>query len=514
MHRDGRRIAYPVEEPGSETATCGLRESSSPQMRRLPAILAVTLTALLAAPAAQAATSLVLRGAGFGHGVGMSQYGTLGFSQHGWDYRRILGYYYQGTAIGKLGAAPPVRVLLRSGHSRYSVSGAAASGALRLDPSLTYDVTTADGHVVLRHGSDDVGQVDGTLRLSAPAGGAVTLAGGAVNGLRDGSYRGSIDITRSGSGLIAVNTVPLEQYVAGVISAEVSASWPAEALKVQAVAARSYALTTNAGGLGALFTQYADTRSQMYRGVSAEHPSTNAAAAATAGEVVTYAGEPVTTYFFSTSGGRTENVENSFVGSDPKPWLKSVPDPYDNVSPVHRWGPLTFTRADAARRLAGYVQGRFRKIRVTQRGVSPRIVRAEVVGTTGTSAITGPQLRRAFGLRDAWIVFRTFSTDVTKRRPVAPPATTPAAPDPGAKVGGPGPGSASTARVPRLLLHGRISPAQRGRWATVERRVGTTWIRAVDVLLADGGRYRTTLPGPGDYRVRFGDELGPVVTAR
>ena len=69
----------------------------------------------------------------------------------------------------------------------------------------------------------------------------------------------------------------LEQYVAGVISAEVSASWLPEALKVQAVAARSYAVTTNAGGLGALFTQYADTRSQMYRGVSAEYPSTNAA---------------------------------------------------------------------------------------------------------------------------------------------------------------------------------------------------------------------------------------------
>ena len=484
-------------------------------MRRLPAILVVTLAAGLAAPAAQGATSLVLRGAGYGHGVGMSQYGTLGFAQHGWDYRRILGYYYKGTAIGKLTTGPTVRVLLQSGHSRYSVSGAASAGTLKLDPAIAYTVVLAQGQVVLRRGTKDLGTVDGTLRLMAPAGAALTLAGPAANGLTGGAYRGAIDITRSGSGLIAVNTLPMESYVAGVISAEVSASWPAEALKTQAVAARSYAMTTNAGGLGDLFTQYADTRSQMYRGVHAETPATNAATKATAGEVVTYAGEPVVTYFFSTSGGTTENVENSFIGSDPKPWLKGVPDPYDGVSPSHRWGPLKFTLADATRRLSGYVQGRLKRIRVVQRGVSPRIVRAQIIGTRGTSAITGPQLRRAFGLRDSWIIFRTFSTDVTKKPAVKTPApVTPPTPAGGTKVGGPGPtGGASAARAPRLMIAGRISPARRGRWATVERRRGTTWTRAVDVLLSGGGRYRSTLPGPGVYRVRFGDMTGPQVTA-
>ena len=484
-------------------------------MRRLPAILAVTLAAGLGAPAAQGATSLVLRGAGYGHGVGMSQYGTLGFAQHGWDYRRILSYYYQGTTIGKLTTSPTVRVLLQSGHSRYVVSGAASAGTLTLDPKIAYTAVLSKGKVVLRKGSKDLGTVDGTLRLMAPAGGAVTLSGPASNGVSGGAYRGAIDVTRSGSGLIAVNTLPMEQYVAGVISAEVSASWPAEALKVQAVAARSYAMTTNAGGLGALFTQYADTRSQMYRGVRAETPATNAAAKATANEVVTYAGEPVVTYFFSTSGGHTENVENSFIGSDPKPWLKGVPDPYDGVSPSHRWGPLKFTLSDATRRLSGYVQGRLKRIRVVQRGVSPRIVRAQIVGTRGTSAITGPQLRRAFGLKDSWIIFRSFSTDVTKKPAVTTPAPKPTDPGSG-RIGGPGPGTggaASAARAPRLVVTGRISPARAGRWATVERLTGTRWTQAVDVLLGDGGRYRSTLPGPGTYRVRFGDMTGPEVTA-
>ena len=96
------------------------------------------------------------------------------------------------------------------------------------------------------------------------------------------------------------------------------------------------------------FDQYADTRSQVYRGYLGETPSTNAAVAATAGQVVTYDGEIATTFFFSTSGGHTENVENVFTGGSPKPWLKGVKDPYDDSSPYHRWGPYT-TRAPRSR---------------------------------------------------------------------------------------------------------------------------------------------------------------------
>src|SRR3954449_12137242 len=110
----------------------------------------------------------------------------------------------------------------------------------------------------------------------------------------------------SSRGLMAVNTVDLDGYVKGVVPGEVPASWPAEALKAQAVAARTYAMTTDAGGT--TFDQYADTRSQVYRGVAAETPSTDAAVAQTKGQVVTYGGQPVTTYFFSTSGGETEDV--------------------------------------------------------------------------------------------------------------------------------------------------------------------------------------------------------------
>ena len=124
----------------------------------------------------------------------------------------------------------------------------------------------------------------------------------------------------------------------GVVGDESPPSWPLEALKAQAVAARTYALTTMKPTAG--FDVYPDTRSQVYGGVAAEEASTDAAVAQTSGEVVTYNGQPVVTYFFSTSGGRTENVENTPLGNEPRPWLKSVDDPYDTMSPRHRWGPI------------------------------------------------------------------------------------------------------------------------------------------------------------------------------
>ena len=111
-----------------------------------------------------------------------------------------------------------------------------------------------------------------------------------------------------------VEKVPLERYVRGVVSAEMPSSWPLAALEAQAIASRTYALTADAGG--SRFDVYSDTRSQVYLGVAAETASTNAAVAATAGQIVTYAGQPAITYFFASSGGMTEDVQNSFLGSD------------------------------------------------------------------------------------------------------------------------------------------------------------------------------------------------------
>ncbi|HEY5144486.1 MAG TPA: SpoIID/LytB domain-containing protein [Solirubrobacteraceae bacterium] len=473
-------------------------------MRRTLATLTAAASLLAAAPAAHAASALVITGRGFGHGIGMSQYGTLGYAQHGWKAPAILAHYYTGTALGRLSTPTTVRVLLQAGHPSYTIRGAAAAGDKTLDPAKTYVVTAGGAGAIVRASGARAALTSAPpLRITAPSGGAITLAGPAANGVSDGSYRGALEFRPGIGGLMAINALDLESYVAGVISAEVPASWPDEALRTQAIAARTYAITTNAGGSQG-FTQYADTRSQMYRGVGAESPSTGAAVAATRGMVVTYQGRPVTTYFFSSSGGRTENVENSFVGASPEPWLKSVADPYDTVSPSHRWGPASISLAAATAKLGGLVKGSLKWITITRRGVSPRVVQARLTGTGGSTTVSGPQLRRAFGLRDAWMRFRSFSTDLTTARPVTPGK-------PLAQSGG---GAAAAAGVRRPVIQGSVHPSRPGTWASVQRLQSGTWTKVADVLLGADGAYRASLPGPGSYRVAYGDGAGPAVDVR
>src|SRR3954451_12185946 len=237
--------------------------------RTLKTLAAALIVGLAAAPAANAKpkSTFTITGAGFGHGVGMSQYGALGYAEHGWNATAILQHYYTGTTLGTTDPAQAVRVLLGA-PSRARISGARQAGTRRLDPALTYTVR--------RHGVSQVDLYTGAKRvatftapLQVAGGGGVTTLGGY------GSYRGVLEFTPGTfSGLTAVNSVGLDDYVQGVVPAESPASWPLEALKAQAIAARTYAITTTHGGT---FAQYADTRSQVYRGVAVETAASNQA---------------------------------------------------------------------------------------------------------------------------------------------------------------------------------------------------------------------------------------------
>ena len=263
----------------------------------------------------------------------------------------------------------------------------------------------------------------------------------------------------------------LEDYLRGVVPSESPAVWPAAALQAQAIAARTYAITTNVGGNG--FTQYPDTRSQMYRGVVAEKPTSDDAVKATKGQIVTYAGKPVVTYFFSTSGGQTENVENAFRGAKPQPWLKSVDDPFDDVSPKHRWGPIKLTMASVAKKLKGLVKGSFKGITVTKRGKSPRIVDAEVVGSDGRTAVTGSELRQRLGLFDTW----AFFTEISSGEEPAPLPPTPSGDSDTADPSG-GTRAPKASRTAALAsIGGAITPGRAGASLLVERREGGRWVR-------------------------------------
>lgn len=296
---------------------------------------ALVLLALCSGPAG--ASTLLVEGAGDGHGVGMSQEGAYGLARHGWTYQAVLAHYYSNTTLGLAPAKAVIRVLV--------------------------------GSKVLK--------------------------------------------------------LPIERYVRGVVSAEMPSSWPAAALEAQAIASRTYALTAHAGG--SRFDVYSDTRSQVYMGAAAETAATNAAVTGTAGQIVLYAKRPAATYFFASSGGMTENIENSFLGSSPEPWLVGVSDPYDHA-PTAAWK-LSFSFTSAAARLRGLVKGSFRGIEVLKRGVSPRIVAAEVLGSGGVVPISGPELAARLGFNSTWAYFSVRNGTIVRREPDHsgyPPATPPA----------------------------------------------------------------------------------------
>ena len=187
----------------------------------------------------------------------------------------------------------------------------------------------------------------------------------------------------------------------GVIANESPPSWPQAALRAQAVAARSFALSVNVGGNG--FDLYNDTRSQVYGGLDSETASTNAAADATRGQVVIYGGKIAETYFSACSGGHTESVQNVFFGPS-IPYLVGVPDPYDYYCPLHDWT-LRFSGPEISAKLGGYLDGALKKVVVTQRGVSPRIVWAKLYGTGGVTKVRGDQLEAALGTYSDWMSF-------------------------------------------------------------------------------------------------------------
>ncbi len=356
--------------------------------------------ALLIAGAQPATASWVIRGHGFGHGIGMSQYGAYGYAQHGWSYKRILRHYYRHTTIGKA-KDKRIRVLLTSGVGSVSFSGGKRACGRSVSKG-TYSFVASGSKVVLQNGSGK--------RLASCGGAGSTRGGRSVDIGGIGSYRGGLVAKLVGGSLYVINRVSLENYVQGVIPNEMPAAWAQQALRVQAVAARSYALSTTSGS--DVFDVYDDTRSQVYGGLGTEQRASNLATRKTAGQVVKYHGDVITAYFFSTSGGHTENIENSFVGASPVPYLKGVKDPYDGISPVHRWKVPPLSQATVASRLSGLYSGKLKQIHVISRGVSPRIVYARVVGSSGGTKVTGATLRDRLNLMDTWVSFGKHETGV------------------------------------------------------------------------------------------------------
>lgn len=217
-------------------------------------------------------------------------------------------------------------------------------------------------------------------------------------------YRGEAEVLAAGGGLTVVNVVGLEDYLRGVLPGEMPArSFPEEALKAQAVVARTYALRIREQGSFRAegFDLPADTSGQVYLGADAEQPATDAAVQATAGEVVLYGGELALTLYHASSGGHTEDNEVVFTGGQPVPYLRGVPDP-DQDSPYYRWE--TVMELDRLREaLRGKLPADVGEVVAIEpagrQGSGGRWSHWRVRGTRGEVRITGTELRNALGLR-------------------------------------------------------------------------------------------------------------------
>jgi len=356
---------------------------------------------LLCASSAQASVNWVVRGHGFGHGVGVSQYGAYGYALHDKDYRFILAHYYQGSSIGQIEGTRIVRVLLDISPGDIGFSAATSACGVALDPARTYDAHRDGTHVKLRSSAGKPLADCGTT-LRAAGRGKIAIAG-------VGTYRGVLEAvpTESNPGsLNVINALPVEQYVKGVVPNESPPSWPAAELQSQAIESRSFALTAGVGGNG--FDLYNDTRSQVYDGLSSETTTTNAATEATRGQVVTYGGKIVETYFSACSGGYTESIQNVF-GGPAIPYLQGVPDPYDSYCPLHDWT-LKFSGPEISAKLGGYLDGKLKQVVITKRGVSPRIIAAKLIGTGGVTTVSGEQLEVALGGYSTWMSFQKVAS--------------------------------------------------------------------------------------------------------
>jgi SpoIID/LytB domain protein len=347
--------------------------------------------------------TFTVTGHGWGHGVGMSQYGALGFALRGTPYRRILAHYYRGTALGTAGLRR-VRVLLADGRKQLTIASAAPftvrDGAGKSHAVAAGRVTFGPGLSIKVDIAEQPRPLTGPLLFSA---GAAPLQLGRP-------YRGQLQVSVVEGKLRAVNSVGLEQYLYGVVPSEVPYSWPAEALKAQAVAARSYALSHLQTGSFDLFD---DVRSQVYLGIEHEQAATNAAVDATARQVLLYEGKVASTFFFSTSGGRTMSAADAW--GDPVPYLVSVPDPYDTLSPYHDWGPFAFPASRLTKTFR--VQGDLVDVRTT-RNKSGRADLVTAAGTEGEVTLSAPDVRRELGLRSTWFEFGILA--LARRTSTAP----------------------------------------------------------------------------------------------
>jgi stage II sporulation protein D len=379
--------------------------------------LAAALVTVVAPPA-QAVDSwdvprqaeITIKGHGYGHGRGMSQYGAEGAAREGLGYRRIAEFYYPGTTWGQ--ARGRITVLLTAdttddlvvrarGGLTIHDGGSGETLALPDNGAKRWRVIRVDGNdrvSYLRERWRRWRVLDGVGSFAA-GGEPVTL----VTPTGAHAYRGRLTAVQppGSPGLVTVNRLPVEAYLRGVVPLEIPALWSAAAVRAQSVAARTYAAYERNHPRSSAY-DICDTWScQVYGGADAEHPAADEAIEATRRLVLRHDGEPAFTQFGSSSGGWT--VDGGM------PYLTAQPDPYDDWSgnPNHDW---TLTVTDGRFEQAFPSIGNLRRIAVLSRDGNGqwggRVVQLRLVGSNGRVTVSGDTMRSALGLKSTWVTFR------------------------------------------------------------------------------------------------------------
>lgn len=374
--------------------------------------------------------SVTFYGRGYGHGVGLSQYGARGRALAGQSAETILAHYYAGTTLGSVDPSTSVRVLVLSAfapsssgplvlHGRtgsWSVDGIA--GTWPADAKLTVAPTTVSGTATWRLTvSSVVGEQLATattccsIRLR-PQQSSTRLQVDSKPSLYD-TYRGVVRVYGSASKVNVVNEVGLDLYLRGVVPSEMPYTWPTQALRAQSIAARSYAVNHRHPTTGG-YDFRDDTSAQVYHGVKGERSATTAVVDGDPGRVLRYGTAVVNAMFHSAGGGATENNEDAFPSStgtlvsSPVPYLRGssdrMPDgtPYDAASPYASWHTATYTVAQLSSYLSKDARtnvGAVTRIDLSHRGVSGRLYRVTLTGSLGTKSVSGDVFRAVF---NAW----------------------------------------------------------------------------------------------------------------
>lgn len=424
------RVAAPIPPP--------LRA----RRHRMPGLVAATLVALVLSalgPAVRPAPALAdgvpglpditFYGRGYGHGVGMSQYGARGRALAGQLAPEILAHYYPGTTIATRTTSSLVRVLLLTGlaasptkplavvglgSSGWRIDGIAtlfpASARLTLAPTApkattwALKVTSSTGAVLATK------TVSGDVYVRpATTSSLLQLVSKATT---TNVYRGFFRIHLTTTAMV-INHVALELYLRGVVPLEMPSTWPVEALKAQAIAARSYAIYRLHPTTGS-YDVFDDTRSQVYRGRRAETTAGTLAVGGTVGRVLLNGTAVANALFHSADGGWTENNENVFVSASGSivagavPYLRGSSDrapdgtSYDQASPYATWHTATYSGATLSAMFGADPRtavGTLSAIDLSRRGVSGRLISVTLVGDLGTKTVSGDVFRAVFNAR-------------------------------------------------------------------------------------------------------------------